>query len=121
MNLNNGLMDNTFTLMKEEYLKNGSVTWDEYHSSENNSEKNIKLYNKDLIDGTIRITKPCLITLQENIYFNPNRPESWLDKDGVVTSDVSKATKLDPDRVLDWMPSQSKESNKQYFEKVVAI
>ena len=119
MNLNNGLMDNTFTLMKEEYLKNGSITWDEYHSSEDNSEKNIKLYNKDLVNGTLRITKPCLITLQENIYFNPNRPESWLDKDGVVTSDVSKATKLDPNRVLDWMPSQSKESNKQYFEKDV--
>ena len=120
MNLNNGLMDNTFTLMKEEYLKNGCTTWDEYHlSPENNSEKNIKLYNKDLLDGTLRITKPCLITLQENIYFNPNRPETWLDKDDEITSNTTQAKKLDPNRVLDWMPSQTKESNKQYFEKDV--
>ena len=114
MNLSNGIVDNYFSVLKDEFLKNGETNWSD--NQEEMKNKVVNLYNKDFEHGTLRIRVPCILVLKENINFNPNRPKTFLNKDNEVVDDFSEAVALDPDRVLDWMPSITKPENEQYFQ-----
>lgn len=117
MNLSNGIVDNYFSVLKDDFVKNGETNWSE--NQENMRNKVVNVYNKDFEHGTLRVRVPCILVLKENVYFNPNRPESWLDKDNQITDDFNEAVALNPNRVLDYMPTMSKEENKQYFQEEV--
>lgn len=122
MDLRFGKIENNFEILELNYQNNGEIDWDTFNSDQkNHSKKVVNLKQKDFDDGTLRITEPCLIRLQENISFNPNRPNTWLTKDGTVTTDFNKASNIDPNRKLDWWPNliEKPEKNKTYFQKEV--
>jgi len=105
-----------YEALKKEYISNGTVSWATFNSDPlAYSGKQVLLANADFSSGTLRIQHPCMLKLTENISFNPNRPTTWLNTDGEVTSDFTAATAIDPNRTLDWFPTQSLSSNAQYF------
>ena len=84
-----------------------------------NKSKVVLVRQDDFKFGTLRVRQPCMIKLVENIYFNPNRPRTWINKSGNVTSSFSEAVSIDKNRELDWWPEFKLPENKQYFEKEV--
>ena len=122
MDLRFGKLENNFDILEKKYQSNGTISWDIFSSNpKENLNKVIEVNQKDFDDGTLRITEPCLIRLKENISFNPNRPDTWIDTNNMVTTNFSEAVKIDPDRKLDWFPNfkEKPEKNKKYFEKEV--
>jgi hypothetical protein len=112
-----------FDNLQSTYEANGSVSWSTF-SSDQSAHKNkvVTLQQADFANGTLRVQQPCLLKLTENIAFNPNRPETWLNESDQVTSDFAQAAKLDPNRVLDWKPDQlNGTNNAQYFQNDVAF
>ncbi len=106
-----------FENLKKKYISNGELDWNTFNSDQfANREKVVLLKNCDFINGTLRILQPCMLKLTEHITFNPNRPTTWLDINGNVTTDFSKAVALDPNRELDWYPNLNTSNNSQYFE-----
>jgi len=112
-----------FTDLEAEYIANGTVDWDTFYADPTTHQrKKVTLSQSDFANGTLRIHHPCLLSLSEHIAFNPNRPETWLDGSDSVTSAFSEANKIDPNRVLDWMPDQTNGTNNaQYFQNDVAF
>lgn len=120
MDLKFGKLDNSFEVLEKNYQDNGEISWSTFTTSQKKYRYHtVLVVQDDFKDGTLRIREPCMIKLSENIYFNPNRPETWLNENSKITEHFSLATKLDPDRKLDWWPDFRKDSNKQYFEKEV--
>jgi hypothetical protein len=106
--------------IRDNYEKNGSITWSEFSiDQENNKNKVVLLKNNNFKYGTLRIHVPCMLKLTENITFNPNRPETWLDINNEVTYDFNDAVAIDPDRIFDWFPDINAPKNAQYFEPEV--
>lgn len=94
-----------------------SINWETFNANQQtNQEQVVTVSNNDFKNGTLRVRYPCVLKLAENIQFNPNRPETWLDENNNVTGKFAEARKLDPQRNNDWMPNNNIESNKQYFE-----
>lgn len=103
--------------LQKTYKTNGTISWTTFESDQNaHKEKVVRLTNNDFKYGTLRIREPCLLILDENISFNPNRPTSWLDINDQETSDFTQAVKINPSRTLDWFPNPSQPNNAQYFE-----
>jgi len=120
MEYNFGKVDNYFNILSKEYSLNGEVDWKTFNSDQKKYSKHVVTVEQaDFIHGTLRIREPVMIKLVENIYFNPNRPETWLDSEGVLTTEFSKAASIDPNRKLDWWPDFKKPENAQYFEPEV--
>jgi len=98
--------------MMQEFEDNGKISWSEFYSdSILHRKKVVEVYNNDFSNGTLRITQPCVFRVMENISFNPNRPTTWLDSNDSITSDFSKAVKIDPNRLLDWKPNETQSNN----------
>jgi hypothetical protein len=97
--------------LQETYENNGVATWHDFSVNPNLKKLVVEVDENDFANGTLRITRPCLIRFKENVKFNPNRPKTWLDKDGIVTTDFEKAVALDPARHLDWFPTSDVPSN----------
>jgi len=110
-----------FVDMKEKYESNGEVTWTQFYTNmDNNKNKVVLIEDADFKNGTLRVRAPCMIKLTENISFNPNAPSTWLnDLDQEV--DRENATKINPNRDLDWFPNNSVENNSQYFQPEVSF
>jgi len=105
-----------FENLKKKYIANGEIDWPTFNTDQvTNKEKVIVLTNADFVNGTLRILAPCMLRLNENISFNPNRPTTWLDVNNNVTTDFIQAVALDPNRTLDWLPNLSASNNAQYF------
>tara|TARA_B100001093_G_scaffold520421_1_gene615698 strand:+ start:1435 stop:3387 length:1953 start_codon:yes stop_codon:yes gene_type:complete len=122
MDLRFGKIENNFSILEMNYEYNGEIDWKTFDSDQKKySKKVVNLKQKDFEHGTLRITQPCLIKLQENIFFNPNRPEKWIDSEGNLTSNFNQAVKIDPRRKLDWWPNLIEKPvlNKTYFQKEV--
>lgn len=122
MDLRFGKLENNFDILEKKYQSNGNISWDTFNSNpKENLNKIIEVTQKDFDDGTLRITEPCLIRLKENILFNPNRPNTWIDNNNMITNNFAEAVKIDPERKLDWFPNfkEKPEKNKKYFEKEV--
>ena len=120
MEFNFGKLDNYFNVLSKNYQLNGEITWNKFNQDQKkNKNKVVLLKQEDFKYGTLRIKQPCMVKLTENIYFNPNRPESWIDNQGNVTENFKDAVAINPNRKLDWWPSFKLEENKQYFEKEV--
>lgn len=120
MDLKFGKLDNSFIAMEKSYSNNGEISWSDFNKDQKmNNKKIVNVSQKDFEHGTLRIREPCVLKLTENIYFNPNRPETWINKNGIVTRDFKEAVRIDPNRKLDWWPEFSKTLNKEYFEKEV--
>lgn len=114
------LKKDEFNVLKDKYIKNGTISWSTFSSDqETNQGKIVLLTNNDFATGTLRIQSPCLLKLTENISFNPNRPTTWLDQNGNVTSVFSQAKGIDPNRTQDWFPDPTLPNNSQYFEPEV--
>lgn len=114
--------DNYFISLESKYVNNGEISWEEFNKDQlKNRYKVVLLKQKDFKYGTLRVKEPCMVKLMENIYFNPNRPETWLDKEGKLTDNFEKANAIDPNRggKNDWWPNVEQINNKQYFEKDV--
>lgn len=111
---------NYFQEKKAIYEANGEITWTTFSADQAaNKEKVVLLTNDDFKYGTLRVHQPCMLKLTENIIFNPNRPQTWLNSVGAVTNDPNQAAKIDPHRELDWVPNASVQNNAQYFEQEV--
>lgn len=102
------------------YESNGTVTWEEFYSDPiTHQKKVVQVYNSDFSKGTLRVQYPCMIKLMENISFNPNRPNFWIESGNTLTNDFSKATGINPSRTFDWFPTLEVDGNEQYFEDEV--
>ena len=111
-----------FQDLKTLYEKNGEVSWSTFNSDQSSyREKVVLMTNNDFADGTLRVKYPCMLKLTENVIFNPNRPTTWLNNQDQVTNNFEEAVKIDPNRELDWFPTQSKQNNLQYFEPEVSF
>ena len=120
MEFNFGKLDNYFNVLSKNYQLNGEITWNKFNEDQKkNKNKVVLLKQEDFKYGTLRIKQSCTLKLTENIYFNPNRPESWIDNQGNVTTNFKEAVAINPNRELDWWPNFKLEENKQYFEKEV--
>ena len=120
MDFNFGKTDNYFQVLSKNYNLNGEISWNEFDSDQKkNKSKVVIVKQEDFKYGTLRIREACTIKLSENIYFNPNRPETWINKTGQVTRNFSEAVSIDNNRELDWWPDFKLSQNKQYFEKDV--
>ena len=85
MDFNFGKTDNYFQVLSKSYNLNDEISWEEFDKDQKNKSKVVTVKQDDFKYGTLRIREPCMIKLVENIYFNPNRPETWIDKNGKVT------------------------------------
>ena len=120
MDLKFGKLENSFNILEKEYQTNGEISWSDFNKDQKaNKRKVVLVKQKDFENGTLRIKEACSFKLTENISFNPNRPKTWINKDGKVTKNVSEAVKIDPNRELDWWPDFKLEENSEYFEKEV--
>lgn len=87
------LLQATLRVTEQEYRDNGQVTWQTFYADQDTHQKKVvTLTESDFTNGTIRVRKPCLLLLTENVSFNPNRPTP--NGDGT----------LDLNRAIDWMP-----------------
>jgi hypothetical protein len=120
MEFNFGKTDNYFNVLSRKYQNNGEVTWSKFKQDQKLYKGKVVIVNQnDFKYGTLRVQQPCMIKLSENINFNPNRPETWIDSNNNVTNDFQQAVSIDPNRKLDWWPDFKLEENKEYFEKEV--
>ena len=120
MDFNFGKTENYFQVLSKNYDLNGEITWEEFNKDQKmNKSKVVLVKQNDFKHGTLRVRQPCMIKLIEDIYFNPNRPETWIDKSNNVTKNFSEAVSIDKNRELDWWPEFKLSNNKQYFEKEV--
>lgn len=120
MEFNYGKINNFFNVLEKNYQTRGEIEWYEFDKNQSkNSRKVVLVRQEDFKYGTLRVKEPCMIKLVENIYFNPNRPNTWLDNDGNITLDFNNASSIDPNRKLDWWPDFQLEENKKYFAKEV--
>ena len=122
MDLKLGKLENSFEVLERGYQDNGEIDWKLFNSDQKKFYKKIVVVKQsDFEHGTLRIKVPCCIRLGENILFNPNRPKTWIDKNGNVTEEFNHAKKIDPNRKLDWWPNliEKPDLNKEYFEKEV--
>lgn len=120
MEFNFGKTDNYFNVLSRKYQMNGEVTWSKFKQDQKLYKgKVVNVSQDDFKYGTLRVQQPCMIKLSENIYFNPNRPETWIDSNNNVTTDFRQAVSIDSNRKLDWWPDFKLDENKEYFEKEV--
>ena len=120
MDLKFGKLENNFEVLEKNYQNNGEITWSQFNSDQKKYKNHVVLLSQnDFKYGTLRIKESCMIKLVENIYFNPNRPTTWINEEGTITNMFSQAKKIDPNRELDWWPDFKQENNKEYFEKDV--
>lgn len=110
-----------FDNLESQYYANGTVSWATFSADQAlHKNKVVLLEQADFAYGTLRIQEACLLKLTQTIRFNPNRPTTWLDSGDMVTMDFNSATKIDPNRALDWFPDSSvTPQNDQYFEPEV--
>ena len=120
MEFNFGKTDNYFNALTRKYKMNGEINWSDFKNNQKqHTGKVVLVTQKDFKYGTLRVTQPCMLKLTENIYFNPNRPETWLDVNNNITNNFNDAKSIDPNRKLDWFPDFKLNENKEYFEKEV--
>jgi|UniRef100_A0A6C0IV09 hypothetical protein len=120
MEFNLGKTDNYFNALTRKYKMTGEISWSDFKNNQKiNKGKVILVTQNDFKYGTLRVTQPCMLKLTENIYFNPNRPTTWLDTNNNITNNFNNAKSIDPNRELDWFPDFKLDENKQYFEKEV--
>jgi len=120
MEFNLGKTDNYFNALTRKYKMTGEISWSDFKNNQKiNRNKVILVSQNDFKYGTLRVTQPCMLKLTENIYFNPNRPTTWLDTNNTITNNFNDAKSIDPNRELDWFPNFKLDENKQYFEKEV--
>lgn len=60
------------------YKHNGTISWSTFNSNQLlYQRKEVVITQKDVKYGTLRIKYPCMITLCEDICFNPNADKDW--------------------------------------------
>jgi len=120
MEFNFGKIDNHFNVLAKNYQISEEIEWSEFNKNQKDNKGKVVLVNQeDFKYGTLRVKEACMVKLVGNISFNPNRPETWIDEEGSVTTNFNKAVSIDPNRELDWWPEFKLEKNKEYFKKEV--
>jgi len=98
------LLQATLRVTEQEYRENGQVTWQTFYADQDTHQKKIvTLTQSDFTNGTLRVKKPCLLLLTENVSFNPNRPTH--NEDGTLRLD----------RTIDWMPYKGQTNEDDYL------